>query len=366
MNQDNRYFPEHPSTRKGIVDTRIKDIYQLLPPVALIEKYPTDPAIDGLVTKTRSSIHDILCGKSDRLLVVSGPCSIHDPRAALDYASRLLDMRKRHGENLEIVMRVYFEKPRTTVGWKGLINDPWLDESFDINEGLRIARKLLYDINEMGVPAATEYLDPITPQYIDEFISWAAIGARTTESQIHRQLASGLSTPVGFKNATDGSVRIAVDGVVAAKHEHTFMSVTKFGQVAIVHTMGNQDCHIILRGGHIPNYKKTDVDASSELLGKNNLHKSIMIDFSHANSSKQFKKQLEVCDNVSEQIAAGDRRIIGIMVESNLVEGRQDLGDDIHKLVYGQSITDACIGFDDTIHVINMLDEAVRTRRERK
>lgn len=361
--KNNRMIPPPPSSRHGIVDTRIKDIFQLLPPVAVIEKFPTSDFIDGLVTQTRDNIHNILQGNDDRLVVIAGPCSIHDPKAALDYAARLLDLRKRYAQNLEIIMRVYFEKPRTTVGWKGLINDPDLNESFDINNGLRIARKLLCQINEMGVPAATEYLDLITPQYIDELISWGAIGARTTESQVHRQLASGLSCPVGFKNATDGSVKIAVDAVVASTHEHTFMTVTKLGHVAIAHTKGNDDCHIILRGGKVPNYYKTDVDAACENLAKNNLPKRVMIDFSHSNSSKQYKKQMEVCENVAEQVSAGDDRIFGVMIESNIVEGRQDLCANIEDLVYGQSITDACIGFDDTVRAIEMLNEAVTHRR---
>ena len=358
-----KMIPPQFTDPSGVVDTRIKEIFQLLPPVALSERFPATDYTNRLVADTRRRIHRILHGEDDRLLVIAGPCSIHDPRAALDYASRLLDLRRSHGDTLELVMRVYFEKPRTTVGWKGLINDPNLDESHDINDGLRQARRLLSDINEMGVPAATEYLDPITPQYIDEFISWTAIGARTTESQVHRQLASGLSTPVGFKNATDGSVRIAVDAVVAARHEHTFMGLTRYGQPAILHTRGNEDCHIILRGGHIPNYKKTDVDAACEQLSRSSLRPALMIDFSHANSSKQFKKQLEVCENVAGQIAAGDRRIIGVMLESNLVEGRQDLVDP-RQLIYGQSITDACLGFDDTIHAVAELADAARARHE--
>ena len=261
-------------------------------------------------------------------------------------------------------MRVYFEKPRTTIGWKGLINDPDLDGSYDINNGLRIARKLLRDLNEMGIPAATEYLDTISPQYIDEFISWGAIGARTTESQVHRELASGLSCPVGFKNATNGSVKIAMDAVIAAKHEHTFMSVTKFGYVAIVHTKGNEDCHIILRGGKEPNYKKADVDAACDMLVKAGLRPKVMIDFSHSNSLKQFKKQIDVGNDVAAQIAAGDNRIFGVMIESNLVEGNQPLSRNLDELEYGKSITDACVGFDDTVKIIETLNNAVLERRK--
>ena len=362
--KNNRMIPQAPNSRQGIVDTRISDIFQLLPPVALIEKFPTTDFTDKLVKETRKSIHDIMCDSDDRLVVIAGPCSIHDPKAALDYAARLLELRKRYASQLEIIMRVYFEKPRTTVGWKGLINDPDLNGSYDINNGLRIARKLLRDVNEMGMPAATEFLDLISPQYIDEFISWGAIGARTTESQIHRELSSGLSCPVGFKNATNGSVKIALDAVVAAKHEHTFMTVTKMGYVAIAHTKGNEDCHIILRGGKEPNYKKADVDAASEMLTKQGLRAKVMIDFSHSNSLKQFKRQLDVCDDVAGQIKAGDQRIFGVMIESNLVEGNQTLGRNVDELEYGKSITDACVGFDDTVAMIEQLNDAVLERRK--
>ena len=350
----------------GIVDTRISEMYQVLPPVALMERFPTTEFTEKLVATTRNEIHDIYYGKDDRLLVIAGPCSIHDPAAALDYATRLLRLRQKYEKELLLVMRVYFEKPRTTIGWKGLINDPGMDNSHDINRGLRIARKLLRDINSLGVPAATEFLDPITVQYIDSFISWGAIGARTTESQLHRQLASALSCPVGFKNATDGSFKIAIDAVVAADHDHTFLSVTKMGHVAIVHTRGNQDCHIILRGGAKPNYSHEDVEEVSAALAKAGLRQKIMIDASHSNSMKQYKRQMVVVGDVAGQIAAGDDRIFGMMVESNLVEGRQDLGSDPSTLTYGQSVTDACIGFDDTETVMAQLSEAVKSRRSQR
>lgn len=364
-NNINKTIPPLKNASQGIVDTRVSDIYQLLPPIAITEKYPTNDFIDDLVSKTRLDISNAMHGLDDRLVVITGPCSIHDPKAALDYAACLLELRKKYEDNLIIIMRVYFEKPRTTVGWKGLINDPYLDGSYDINSGLRIARKLLLDVNAMGMPAATEYLDLITPQYIDAFISWGAIGARTTESQVHRELASGLSCPVGFKNATDGNAKIAVDAVIAAEHEHTFMSVTKMGHVAIVHTKGNTDCHIILRGGKKPNYQKEFIDEANTLLEKSGRHTNIMIDFSHSNSEKQFKKQVQVAQDVAEQISAGDKRIFGVMIESNLVEGRQDLCEDSQKLVYGQSITDACVGFEDTVKIIEMLNDAVIARRQK-
>lgn len=367
---NNRMIPPPPSAtsarRQGIVDTNISGVYQLLPPVAVIEKFPGTSFTDELVSKTRLNIHNMLNDTDDRLAVIVGPCSIHDTKAALDYCSRLLTLRDKYKDQLEVIMRVYFEKPRTTVGWKGLINDPELNNTYDINSGLRIARKLLLEINEMGMPAATEYLDMISPQYIDELISWGAIGARTTESQIHRELASGCSCPIGFKNATDGNVKIALDAIVAAKHEHTFMTVTKMGYVAIAHTTGNDDCHIILRGGKAPNYKHEDVEAASEMLRKHGQKDKVMIDFSHSNSLKQYKKQLDVAADVAGQIAAGDDRIFGVMIESNIVEGRQDLTDDPCKLTYGQSITDACVGFEDTERILAELNEAVLKRRALK
>ena len=352
-----------PLFRAGVVDTRINNVLALLPPVAVIEKFPTTEEADKLVCATRQAIHDAMKGERDRLVGITGPCSIHDPRAAIEYAERLLPLRAKYKDQLEVIMRVYFEKPRTTVGWKGLINDPNLDNTFDINNGLRIARKLLVDVNAMGMPAATEFLDMISPQYIDELISWGAIGARPTESQIHRELSSGMSCPIGFKNATDGSVKIAVDAVVAAQHEHTFMTVTKMGHVAIAHTRGNDDCHIILRGGKEPNYHSVAVGQACELLGKAGLPQRVMIDFSHSNSSKQFKKQVEVCHDVATQISSGSDRIFGVMIESNLVEGRQDLTCDHSKLVYGQSITDACVGWEDTEAILAELNDAVLARR---
>lgn len=356
-------IPQPPLYRDGVVDTRINNVLPLLPPVAVIEKFPTTPDADNLVCKTRQAIHNAMNGLDDRLVVITGPCSIHDPVAAIEYAQRLLPLREKYKDQLEVVMRVYFEKPRTTVGWKGLINDPSLDNSYDINNGLRIARKLLVDVNVMGMPAATEFLDMISPQYIDELICWGAIGARTTESQIHRELSSGMSCPIGFKNATDGSVKIAVDAVVAAQHEHTFMTVTKMGHVAIAHTKGNEDCHVILRGGKTPNYDAASVDQACELLAKANLPQSVMIDFSHSNSSKQFKKQNDVCHDVAQQISSGSNKIFGVMIESNLVEGRQDLCEDLSKLTYGQSITDACVGWEDTEAMLAELNDAVLARR---
>ena len=348
-----------------IYDLRIKEITNLLPPVALSEKYPITDTAAATVISGRESIHNIMKGKDDRLVVITGPCSIHDVKSAMEYAGRLLKLREKYADTLEVVMRVYFEKPRTTVGWKGLINDPFMDNSFDINAGLKIGRKLLLDINELGMPVGTEYLDVLTPQYLDEFISWVAIGARTTESQVHRELASGTSAPVGFKNGTDGTVKIAMDALKSAASEHTFLSVTKFGHSAIVKTLGNEDCHIILRGGSKgPNFSAEHVNKAVEDLAKAGLDPVVMIDFSHANSSKQFKKQIEVAENVSEQIASGTKGIFGVMIESHLVEGRQDLVEGCaDKLKYGQSITDACIGWEDTEHVLEMLSNAVQKRR---
>lgn len=346
-------------------DTRIERIDQVLPPVALIERYPATPVSANTVKRARKEIHDILHAKDDRLLVVIGPCSIHDPKAALDYAERLLKMRQQYADTLEIVMRVYFEKPRTTVGWKGLINDPHLDGSYALNDGLRMARKLLLDINELTVPTAGEFLDMITPQYVADFMSWGAIGARTTESQVHRELASGLSCAVGFKNGTNGGVRIALDAMGSAESSHHFLSVTKFGHSAIVSTKGNKDCHIILRGGDKgPNYSQEDVASVCGEIEKSGRLAHVMVDFSHANSSKQFKKQLDVCQDVVKQLSQGSKQIFGVMIESNLVEGRQDLIEgQADKLVYGQSITDACIGWEDTEQVLQALSEAVIARR---
>lgn len=343
-------------------DLRILDIKQVSTPEEVHAELPiTDQASDTIVT-TRNAIHQILHGKDDRLLVIIGPCSIHDPEAALEYAGRLKAVAESLKQDVLVVMRVYFEKPRTTVGWKGLINDPDLDGSYHINRGLRIARQLLLDINNLGVPAATEYLDLITPQYVADLISWGAIGARTTESQVHRELASGLSCPVGFKNGTDGTLKVAVDAIRAANRPHHFLSLTKAGHSAIFSTSGNDDCHIILRGGHRPNYDAASVDAAAAELAKAGLPTRMMIDFSHANSLKDHSKQKAVAQDVAGQIAAGDQRIIGAMIESHLLEGRQDNrpGKD---LVYGQSITDACLGWEDSLALLEQLAQAARQRR---
>ncbi len=344
-------------------DTRIAKIEQLLPPVALLEKYPASEVAVKTVRNARKQAHEIIHGEDDRLLVVIGPCSIHDPKAALEYAERLKAMRDKYKGTLEIIMRVYFEKPRTTVGWKGLINDPYLNDTYALNDGLRIARKLLSDINDLGLPTAGEFLDMITPQYMADFMSWGAIGARTTESQVHRELASGLSCAVGFKNATNGGVKIALDAIGAAEAPHYFLSVTKFGHSAIVATKGNNDCHIILRGGDKePNYSVEHVTKVCEDIAKTGRIPHVMVDFSHANSCKQFKKQMDVCQNVCGQIAGGSKQIFGVMVESHLVEGRQDLVEG-KELVYGQSITDACIGWEDTEILLRQLSDAVTARR---
>ncbi len=345
-------------------DERIENIVPLPPPEHLIRFFPIQgtPA-ETLVADTRRRVREILHGRSDRLLVVMGPCSIHDPAAALAYAGQLLEERRRHAADIELVMRVYFEKPRTTVGWKGLINDPYLNGSFRINEGLRIARDLLVGINRLGVPAGCEFLDVISPQYIGDLVSWGAIGARTTESQVHRELASGLSAPVGFKNGTDGNVRIAVDAILAARQRHHFLSVHKSGQVAIVETRGNDDCHIILRGGRQPNYDAASVQGACEELSRAKLPPRLMIDLSHANAARQHQRQIEVGRDVADQIAAGNRSIVGVMVESNLVEGRQELQPGKPPR-FGQSITDACLGWADSVGVLEALAEAVRKRRK--
>jgi 3-deoxy-7-phosphoheptulonate synthase len=328
----------------------------------LIREFPCTEPVADLIYGARTAMHRILHGMDDRLIVIVGPCSIHDPAAALDYARRLVHERKRFASELEVVMRVYFEKPRTTVGWKGLINDPYLDNSFKINDGLRAARELLVGINELGMPAGTEYLDMISPQYIADLVSWGAIGARTTESQVHRELASGLSCPVGFKNGTDGNVKIAVDAIKAASQPHHFLSVTKGGHSAIVSTAGNEDCHVILRGGTTPNYDAQSVDAACSAIGKAGLAARLMIDASHANSSKKHENQIPVCAEIGRQIAGGDERIVGVMVESHLVAGRQDLQEGC-TLTYGQSITDACIGWDESVGVLEGLAESVKQRR---
>jgi 3-deoxy-7-phosphoheptulonate synthase len=324
--------------------------------------------VEGLIGRTRASIADIMAGRDDRLLVIMGPCSIHDPAAALDYALRLAEQRAHYADTLEIVMRVYFEKPRTTVGWKGLINDPYLDESYRIDEGLRIARQLLIDINRLGLPAGSEFLDVISPQYIGDLIAWGAIGARTTESQVHRELASGISAPIGFKNGTDGNIRIATDAIQAAARGHHFLSVHKNGQVAIVQTNGNKDCHVILRGGKAPNYDAASVQAACDDLLKAGLPATLMVDCSHANSSKQHQKQLDVARDIAAQMAGGSRQVFGVMVESHLTEGAQKFSpgkDSVSALAYGQSITDACLGWEDSKRTLQLLSEAVKVRRER-
>ncbi|HTH39459.1 MAG TPA: 3-deoxy-7-phosphoheptulonate synthase AroG [Rhodocyclaceae bacterium] len=345
-----------------IDDVRIKEIKELNPPAHVLREFPATEQAAATSYEGRRAIHQVLHGADDRLVVVIGPCSIHDTEAALDYARRLKVERERLKADLEVVMRVYFEKPRTTVGWKGLINDPGLDNSYRINDGIRIGRKLLWEINEMGVPCGTEFLDMITPQYLADLISWGAIGARTTESQVHRELASGLSCPVGFKNGTDGNIRIAVDAIKSASSPHHFLSVTKAGHSAIVSTKGNEDCHVILRGGKEPNYDAASVEAACIDLGKSGLAAKLMVDFSHANSRKQFKLQVDVAKDIADQLAAGDDRIFGVMVESHLKEGRQDLTPG-KPLEYGQSITDACIGWEDTLTVLDLLAEGVRKRR---
>ncbi len=343
-------------------DTRIEQGDELLAPMQIMREHKASERALKTTYQARRAIHDILRGADDRLLVVVGPCSIHDPVAALDYAKRLKAVADRLEHDLVVVMRVYFEKPRTTVGWKGLINDPHLNESFDINEGLRLARKLLIDINELGLPCGTEFLDLISPQYIADLISWGAIGARTTESQSHRQLASGLSCPVGFKNGTDGNLKIAVDAIKAAAARHHFISITKSGHVAVFKTAGNEDCHVILRGGKSTNYDAASVNAACAELAAAGLRQQVMIDFSHANSQKQYLRQIDVCHDVAGQIAAGDTRIIGAMMESHINPGRQDLCPG-KPLAYGVSITDACLGWNETEPLLEELAEAVRQRR---
>ncbi len=343
-------------------DLRIAGIHELSPPSHLMREFPCTEKASASVAASRQATHRILHGQDDRILVVIGPCSIHDPKAALEYAQRLVIERSRYLADLEIVMRVYFEKPRTTVGWKGLINDPDLDNSFNINKGLRLARELLLNINEIGLPAATEFLDMISPQYTADFIAWGAIGARTTESQVHRELASGLSCPVGFKNGTDGNIKIAIDAIKSAQHPHSFLSVTKGGHSAIVSTRGNEDCHVILRGGKTPNYNAASVQIAAEEIGKAGLAQRVMVDCSHANSSKKHENQIPVAADVASQIAQGDARLMGVMIESHLVAGRQDLIPGQSPL-YGQSLTDACISWEDSLAVLDTLAQGVRQRR---
>ena len=343
-------------------DLRIAGRQEVVSAKSLISEQPISEKSSETVFNARKEFSDVLYKKDERLAVVVGPCSIHDPSAAKEYAELLLNEKNNLKDNLLIIMRVYFEKPRTIVGWKGLINDPDLDNSFNIDKGLSIARQLLRDINDMGMPAGTEFLDVITPQYIADLISWGAIGARTTESQVHRELASGSSCPIGFKNATNGGIQVAADAIGSALHPHKFLSVTKEGKAAIFSSSGNKDCHVILRGGKEPNYTEEFINSTSEILQSNGLEESIMVDMSHGNSSKQHKKQIDVCKNIADQISAGEDRITGVMIESNLVEGNQK-ADDLGNLVYGKSITDACINWQDTVDCLHRLAEAVDKRK---
>lgn len=343
-------------------DLRIREIKELTPPAHVMREFPCSQAVSDTVYATRQALHRILHGMDDRLAVVIGPCSIHDPKAAMEYADRLKPVRERLRGELEIIMRVYFEKPRTTVGWKGLINDPDLDGSFNINKGIRTARELLLEINQRGLPAGCEFLDMITPQYIADLVSWGAIGARTTESQVHRELASGLSCPVGFKNGTDGNIKIAVDAIKAASQPHHFLSVTKGGHSAIVSTAGNEDCHVILRGGKAPNYDAAGIEAAAQELAKAGLAQRVMIDTSHANSSKDPENQPRVAADIARQMEGGENRIVGLMIESHLIKGRQDLVAG-QPLTYGQSITDGCIDWESSVAVLERLAQAVQQRR---
>jgi 3-deoxy-7-phosphoheptulonate synthase len=352
--------PTHDTTR--IDDTRIDAVRPLITPALLQEWLPAPEAAEALVEASRAAISQVLHGRDDRLLVIVGPCSIHDHDQALEYARRLKDEADRHSADLLVVMRVYFEKPRTTVGWKGYINDPHLDGSFAINEGLEKARRLLLDVLALGLPVATEFLDLLSPQFISDLVSWGAIGARTTESQSHRQLASGLSCPVGFKNGTDGSIQVAADAVLAARARHAFIGMTKMGQSAIFQTRGNDDGHIILRGGKVSNYSAADIDAACRVLAAAGLREQVMVDVSHANSGKQHRRQIAVAADLAARIAAGDGRIVGVMIESHLHEGRQDIVPG-QPLQHGVSVTDACIGFEQTVPVLDQLAQAVRARR---
>ncbi len=365
----NAAWQHHPVDKTSQTDDeRIKDITVLPPPEHLIRFFPIrGTPVEALISATRKNIQRIMGGAEDRLLVVIGPCSVHDPRAALEYAGRLVELRRQYADTLEIVMRVYFEKPRTTVGWKGLINDPYLDQSYRIDEGLRIARQLLVEINRLGLPAGSEFLDVISPQYLGDLIAWGAIGARTTESQVHRELASGLSAPIGFKNGTDGNISIAADAIQAAARGHHFLSVHKNGQVAIVQTNGNRDCHLILRGGRTPNYDAPHIEAACLELEARKLPTSLMVDCSHANSGKQYEKQMDVARNLAAQIAGGSRRLFGVMVESHLHAGAQKFTpgkDQASTLVYGKSITDACLGWADSCALLKILSDSVAARRQ--
>ena len=344
-------------------NTRIIDRRKVPAPYELVNKHPIDDQIAKLVYGTRNEVGQILHDKDDRVFVVVGPCSIHDPESALEYAQKLVTESQKYSESLLIIMRVYFEKPRTTVGWKGLINDPDINETFNISKGIEMARKLLIDIAKLGLPAGTEFLDPISPQYVTDVISWGAIGARTAESQIHRELASGLSCPVGIKNGTTGGLKVAIDGIQAANHSHVFLGATKESDIAMLKTAGNNDVHIILRGGKLPNYDKESVENTLTALKEAEVNESIMIDASHGNSQKKFKQQIPVIQSISEQIGEGNENIKGVMIESHLNEGNQKIGDSLN---YGQSITDACMGWEDTISCLNMLNQAVLTRRGSK
>ncbi len=344
-------------------NTRITGLLEVSPPNEVISEFPISSAVSELVFKSRQTISDIIHEKDDRLVVVVGPCSIHDPKAAIEYAHKLKKIETNLSSELKIIMRVYFEKPRTTIGWKGLINDPNLDDSYDVNKGLREARKILLKVNEIGLPAATEYLDIITPQYISDLISWGAIGARTTESQVHRELASGLSCPVGFKNSTNGSIQVAIDAIGSASQPHIFLSITKEGKSAIFNSSGNKDCHVILRGGKLPNFESKFIKETSEILSKSGNPSALMVDMSHGNSQKQFKKQLMVNKDIANQIASGEKSIFGVMIESHLIEGNQSIGPK-NSLTYGQSITDACVSWEDTEIMLNLLASAVKSRRK--
>lgn len=341
---------------------RISGMQELLPPERLMGKQPISEASSKLVFESRKKISEIISQNDHRLIVVVGPCSIHDPVAAIDYAGHLLEAEKKYSDSLQIIMRVYFEKPRTTIGWKGLINDPDLDSSFNIDKGISLARQLLRDVNDLGICAGTEFLDVITPQYIADLVAWGAIGARTTESQVHRELASGLSCPVGFKNSTEGDVKVAVDALKSAQKPHIFLSVTKEGRSAVFSSSGNEDCHVILRGGKEPNYESQHIDNASKLLTESGLVPSLMVDMSHGNSSKQHKKQIDVCKNICNQLSSGEKRITGVMIESNLIEGNQSITNK-KDLVYGQSITDACLSWKDTEGCLESLSEAILKRR---
>ena len=341
-------------------NTRIIDRRKVPAPYELVNKYPINDQISKLVYGTRNEISQILHNKDDRIFVVVGPCSIHDPISAIEYAKKLSEETKNFSENLLIIMRVYFEKPRTTVGWKGLINDPDINETFNIAKGVEIARKLLIDIAELGLPAGTEFLDPISPQYVTDIISWGAIGARTAESQIHRELASGLSCPIGIKNGTDGGLKAAIDGIQAANHSHVFLGATKEADIAMLKTAGNNDAHIILRGGKVPNYDQESVENTLTALKEAEVNESIMIDASHGNSQKKFKQQIPVVESICNQIAEGNNNVKGVMIESHLNEGNQKISE---NLKYGQSITDACMGWEDTISCLQKLNDAISVKR---